>query len=238
VTGLAADEAEAIKRLTSQVEDGISDAVCELLYGLARDVPEGQAIVEVGGGKDKSTVWLVRGSEAGKKNKVFSFSSQKESPDSVKADFNTNLAGAGIQDIQDTLVSRHEAAEEAARRWKGNVGLLRINTLHEYEDIKRVILVWQRHLSPDARVVIHGCDQSGTERVIRESVGSIGYFTYEQSVDTTTVLAIDGCTHYWVINSDEIGICKHCGRQRNFKRLARETIETETRKRKAVKKGK
>lgn len=235
MTGLAADEAEAIKRLTSQNEDCISDAVCELLYGLARDVPEGQAIVEVGGGKGKSTVWLVRGSEAGKKNKVFSFSSQKESPDSVNADFNTNLAGAGIQD---TLVSRHEAAEDAARRWNGNVGLLWINTLHEYEDIKRVILVWQRHLSPDARVVIHGCDQSGTERVIRESVGSIGYFTYEQSVDTTTVLAIDECTHYWVINSDEIGICKHCGRQRNFKRLARETIETESRKRQAGRKGK
>ena len=235
MTGLAADEAEAIKRLTSQNEDCISDAVCELLYGLARDVPEGQAIVEVGRGKGKSTVWLVRGSEAGKKNKVFSFASQEESPDPVNADFNTNLAGAGIQD---TLVSRHEVAEEAARRWKGNVGLLWINTLHDYEDIKRVMINWQHLLSPNARVVIHGCDQSGTERVIRESVGSLGYFTYEQSVDTTAVLAIDRCTHYWIINSDEIGICRHCGRKRNFKRLARETIETESRKRQAGRKGK
>ena len=235
MSGLASGEVGTVKRLTSQNGDGISDAVCELLYRLARDVPEGQAIVGIGRGKGKSTVWLVRGSEAGKKNKVFSFATQKESPDPVNADFNTILAGAGIQD---TLVSRHEAAEDAARRWKGNVGLLWINTLHEYEDIKRVILVWQRHLSPDARVVIHGCDQSGTERVIRESVGSIGYFTYEQSVDTTTVLAIDGCTHHWMINSDEIGICKYCGRKRNFKSLRREATETGTRRRQAGRKVK
>ena len=235
MTGLAADEAEAVKRLTSQAEDGISDAVCDLLYGLARDVPEGQAIVEIGRGKGKSTVWLVRGSEAGKKNKVFSFASQKASPDTVNADFITNLAGAGIPD---TLVSRHEAAEDAAQRWKENIGLLWVNTSYEYEDIKRVILVWQRHLSSNARVAIHGCDQPGTGRVIRESTGSLGNFTYEQSVDTTKVLAIDGCTHYWIINSDEIGICKYCGRKRNFKRLARETIETESSKRQAGRKGK
>jgi hypothetical protein len=228
MTGLAADEAEAIKHLTSQNEDCISDAVCELLYGLARDVPEGQAIVEVGRGKGKSTVWLVRGSEAGKKNKVFSFSSQKESPDSVNAVFNTNLAEAGIQD---TLVSRHEAAEEAARRWNGYVGLLWVNTSHEYEDIKRVILVWQRHLSPDARIAVLGCDQPGADRVIRENVGSLGDFTYEQSVDTTKVLAIDKCTHYWIINSDEIGICKYCRRKRDFKRMRSESSQMETRKR-------
>ena len=235
MTGFAADEAEAVKRLTSQVEDGISDAVCELLYGLARDVPEGQAIVEIGRGKGKSTVWLVRGSEAGKRNKVFSFASQKAGQDTVNAEFITNLAGAGIQD---TMVSRHEAAEDAARRWKGNIGLLWVNTSYEYEDIKRVIITWQRHLSSNARVAIHGCDQTGTGRVIKESTGSLGNFTYEQSVDTTTVLAIDGCIHYWIINSDEIGICRHCGRKRNFKRLARETIETESRKRQAGRKGK
>ena len=180
-------------------------------------------------------MWLVKGSEAGKKNKVFSFASQKESSDSVNADFNTNLAGAGIQD---TLVSRHEAAEDAARRWKGNIGLLWINTSYEYEDIKRVIITWQRHLSPDARVAIQGCDQPGAGRVIRESIGSLGDFTYEQSVDTTTVLTIDACTHYWIINSDEIGICKYCGRKRNFNRLMRETLEPETGRRQAGRKGK
>ena len=235
MTGLAADEVETVKRLTSQIEDNISDDVCELLYRLARDVPEGQAIVEIGRGKGKSTVWLVKGSEAGKKNKVFSFASQKESPDPVNADFTTNSVGAGIQD---TTVSRHEAAEGAARRWKGNIGLLWVNTSHEYEDIKRVIITWQRHLSPNARVAIHGCDQPATGRVIRESAGSLGDFTYEQSVDSTTVLAIDGCTHYWMINSDEIGICKYCGRKRNFKRLMRETLETENRRRQVGRKGK
>jgi len=210
--------------------------VCTNLWtgqGCAR--PEGQVIVELGRGKGRSTVWLVKGSEAGKKNKVFSFASQKESSDSVNADFNTNLAGAGIQD---TLVSRHEAAEDAARRWKGNVGLLWVNTSLDYEDIKRVMINWQHHLSPNARVAIHDCDQPGTDRVIRESIGSLGNFTFEQTVDTTMVLTIDGCTHYWKINSDEIGVCKCCGRKRNFKRLTREATETGTRRIQAGRKGK
>jgi hypothetical protein len=231
MTGFAADEAEAVKRLTSQVEDGISDAVCELLYGLARDVPEGQAIVEIGRGKGKSTVWLVRGSEAGKRNKVFSFASQKASPDTVNADVISNLAGAGTQD---TLVSRHEAAEDAGRRWKGNIGLLWVNTSYEYEDIKRVTLVWQRHLSSNARIVIHDCNQPGMGRFIGEITGSLGDFTYEQSIDTTVVLTIDGCTHYWIIDSNDIGSCKYCGRKRNFKRIMKEGDTAGARKRRTT----
>ena len=235
MSSLAASDVETLKCLTNEAEVGISDAVCELLYRLARDVPEGQAIVEAGRGKGKSTAWLVKGSEAGRKNKVFSFASRKEGPNPEDADFTTNL---GQVEFQGTLVLPPQAAEDAALRWKGSIGLLWINTSHEYEDIKRMIITWQRHLSPDARIAILGCDQPGASQVIRESTGSLGNFTYAQTVDTTIVLTIDECIHYWLIDSYEVGVCKYCGRLRNFKRLARESIETETRKRLEVRKRK
>lgn len=225
---LVPGKVKTIRHLTSGIEDGISDSVGELLYKLARGVPEGQAIVEIGRGKGKSTLCLVRGSEAGRKNKVFSFASTQEGPDQGKVDSNIDLAEAGIQDI---LISRHETAEDAARGWKENIGLLWINTSSEYEDIKRIILAWQRHLPPGARVIIHGCDQPGIGRFIKESIGSLGDFTYEQSADNTTVLTIDRCIHHWIIDSAELGICKHCGRQRNFKRMTREATVPRTRKR-------
>jgi len=237
-----ANEVESVRQLTSEIEGCISDAEGELLYRLAKDVPEGQAIVEVGRGKDKSTVWLAKGSEAGEKNKVYSIASHKGSPDHVRVDeenmhteFIANLTKARIQD---TVVSLHETSEEAARRWKEKIGLLWINTSHEYEDVKKVVLSWQRYLYPNAIVAVHGCDQPGPSQVVKECLGNLGYFTLVQSVDTTMVVAVDKCIHYWIIDSHEIGICKYCGRKRNFGRLSREATETETKKRQAGKKGK
>ena len=220
-----ANEVESVRQLTNEIEGCISDAEGELLYRLAKDVPEGQAIVEIGRGKNKSIVWLAKGSEAGEKNKVYSIASHKGIPDHEKVDeenmhteFIANLNKARVQD---TVVSLHETSEEAARRWKEKIGLLWINTSHEYEDVKKVILSWQRHLYPNAIVAVHGCNQPGPSKVVKECLGNLGYFTFEQSVDTTMVITVDKCIHYWIINSLEIGICKYCGRKRNFKRLSR-----------------
>jgi len=220
-----ANEVESVRQLTNKIEGCISDAEGELLYRLAKDVPEGQAIVEVGRGKDKSTVWLAKGSEAGEKNKVYSIASHKGSPDHVKLDeenmhteFIANLTKARVQDI---VVSLHETSEEAAIRWKEKIGLLWINTSHEHEDVKKVILSWQRHLYPNAMVAVHGCNQPGPSQVVKECLGDLGYFTFEQSVDTTMVVRVDKCIHYWIIDSNEIGVCKYCGRKRNFQRLRR-----------------
>ncbi len=235
-----ANEVESVRQLTSEIEGCISDAEGELLYRLAKAVPEGQAIVEVGRGKGKSTVWLAKGSEAGDKNKVYSIASHKGSPDHVNVDeenMHTEFILTKAR-VQDTVVSLHETSEDAARRWKEKIGLLWINTSHEYEDVKKVILSWQRHLSPNAIVAVHGCNQPGPSQAVKECLGNLGYFTFEQSVDTTMVVTVDKCIHYWIINSLEIGICKYCGRKRNFRRLSREATETETKRREAGKKGK
>jgi len=236
------NDIEKVRQLTSKNEGCISDAEGELLYKLARDAPDGQVIVEIGRGKGKSTVWLAKGAEAGQKNKVYSIASHKGSQthanangENTNTEFITNLTKARVQD---TVVSLNEASDEAARRWKEKIGLLWINASHEYEDVKRVLLSWQRHLLPNARVAIHGCDNSGPVRVIKEHLGELGDFTFEQSVESIIVVTVDKCIHYWIIDSDEIGICKYCGRKINFKRLSRETTETETRRRQAGRKGK
>ncbi len=237
-----ANEVESVRQLTSEIEGCISDAEGELLYRLAKDVPEGQVIVEVGRGKDKSIVWLAKGSEAGEKNKVYSIASHKRSADHVKVDeknihaeFIANLTKVRVQD---TVVALYETSEEAARKWKGKIGLLWINISREYEDIKKVILSWQRHLYPNVNVAVHGCNQPEPSQAVKECLGDLGYFTFKQSVDTTMVFTFDKCIHYWEIDSLEVGICRYCGRKRNFKRLGREAIETETRRREAGKKRK
>jgi len=236
------NDIEKVRQLTSKNEGCISDAEGELLYKLARDVPDGQVIVEIGRGKGKSTVWLAKGAEAGQRNKVYSIASHKGSQthanangENTNTEFITNLTKARVQD---TVVSLNEASDEVARRWKEKIALLWINASHEYEDAKRVLVSWERYLSPNARVAIHGCDHSGPARVIKEHLGNLGDFTFEQSVDTTLVLTIDKCIHHWIIDSNEIGICKLCGRKRNFERLRRVALETENKRRQVGRKKK
>ena len=220
--GSSASEVETLGSLTSKIEDEISDAVCKMLYAQAKGVPEGQVIVALSRVTGKATECLVRGSEAGKKNKVFSFVSDKES-----ADFAINPGRHGSQDL---LVLRHEADQDATRRCKDEIGLLWVNAFNEYQDLKRILRCWQCHLSPDARVVVNSCDQQGPKRVITEYLGDLGDFQYEQTVDNTIVFTIDQCAHHWMIDAEQMGVCKYCGRKRNFKRLMREATEAETRR--------
>lgn len=217
-------EVEIIGSLKSQIEDEISDAVCQMLYAQAKDVPKGQVIVALSRVKGKATECLIKGSEAGNKNKVFSFVSDRES-----ADFAINPDRHGNQDI---LVLRHEADEDAARRCKDEIGLLWVNASNDYEDLKRILRRWVSHLSPNARVVMNNCDQPGPKRVITEYLGNLGDFQYEQAVDNTMVFTIDQCAHHWIIDSEQMGVCKYCGRKRNFKRLMREATEAEAKRHK------
>ncbi|GAI89878.1 unnamed protein product, partial [marine sediment metagenome] len=89
----------------------------------------------------------------------------------------------------------------------------------------------QRHWSPEAKVVLRGYNQPGVARVIKEYIGSYGNFVFVDSVGTVAVLAVDRCVHYWVIDYNEFGICKYCGRKRDFKQMRGESSHTETKRR-------
>jgi len=186
----------------------LSGSECELLYKLARGVPVGQVIVALKSSEDEAAAWLARGANEATGNNVHS----------------VNIRNADY--------------ETMSRRCKEKVGLLWYNASCEYEDVRKALLSWQRHLSAEVMVVLQGYQQPGVARVIRECTGSYGNFVFIDSVGTIAVLAVDRCVHYWVIDCNEFGICKYCGRKRNFKRLSIEATETETKRREAGKKRK
>jgi len=232
-------DVEKVKKLTSNIEDGISDTEGELLYNLAKNVPESQVIVEIGRGNGKSTVWLAKGSIEGKMNKIYNVRSRlgeskdvESDNDDSNSDFVTNLEKAGVYSVVDCS---YTDSEDTSRKWKDKVGLLCINTLNEYEDIKGILRSWECHLSPIARVVLHDCEKLGPARIIKEYLGSLGDFIYEQRAGALMVMTIDECIHHWIIDANEIGVCRYCGRTRNFKRLRREADTAGIRRRQATK---
>lgn len=231
-------DVEKVKKLTSNIEDGISDTEGELLYNLAKNVPESQVIVEIGRGNGKSTVWLAKGSIEGKVNKTYNVRSRLGESKDVESDkddsdseFVTNLEKAGVHSVVDYS---YTDSEDTSRKWRNKVGLLCINTLNEYEDIKEILRSWECHLSPSARVVLYGCEKPGPARIIKEYLGNLGDFVHEKRVGALMVMMIDGCIHHWIIDANEIGACRYCGRIRNFKRLRREADTAGIRRRQAT----
>jgi len=232
-------DVEKARKATSGIDDRISDAEGELLYNLAKNVPEGQVIVEIGKGNGESTVWLAKGSVDGKMNKIYNIKpclgeSQdiESNRDEGNSDFVTGLEKAGAYSVVD---GSYKDSEDTSRKWKDKVGLLCIDTLDEYADMKEALRSWECHLSTNARVVLHGCEKPGPARIIKEYLGSLGDFIYEQRVGALMVMMVDECIHHWVIDANEIGVCRSCGRTRNFKRIRREADTAGIRRRQATK---
>ncbi len=165
----------------------VSGSEGELLSKLARGVPVGQVIVALNSSEDEATTWLARGANEATGNNVH----------------NVNM--------------REAVHEPMSWRCKEKVGLLWYNASCEYEDVKKAFLSWQTYLSREARVILRGHEQPGIARVIKEYIGSYGNLVFVDSVGTIAVLAVDRCVHYWVIDCNQFGICKYCGRKRNFK---------------------
>jgi len=184
-------EIEQVKRLAGEIDGWLSDAEGELLYKLAKNVPKGQAIVEIGSWQGKSTVWLAKGTEAGQKNKVYAIDPHRgsgahvsEGEEDTYPTFLVNLSKAGVINRVVPLVM---TSSEAAQYWQGSVGLLWIDGSHEYEHVKRDFLLWKQYLLPGSMVALHDCDKEeypGPARVAEEYLVNSDEFVITHHVDT------------------------------------------------------
>jgi len=219
-------ERQRMGQSTDEIEGRLSTAEYKMLYELAKIVPSNQAIVEITCGQGEVAKCLAGGAQAGHGNKVSKIILHPANEPGTTSDgihtHETTKNDSDTTGTRGTVITLPTSADAAAKRWKEQIGLLVISDVNEYEDVKSVFLCWQRYLSQDARVTIFDCSKPGPARAVREQVGDCGNFSSIRSVGATVILALDRCRHHWIINSDEIGICKYCERKRNFKRLARE----------------
>jgi len=189
------NEIEEARRFASEIDGWLSHAEGKLLYELAKNVPMGKAIVEIGSWKGKSTIWLAKGAEAGHRNKVFAIDPHRGSESHVSEGggdtypiFLVNLSKARVKDMVVPLVM---TSSEAARYWQGSVGLLWVDGSHEYEDVKHDFLVWKQYLAFGAMVVLHDCDKPGPASVAEEYSVNSNEFVITHRVDT--ILAARKC---------------------------------------------
>ncbi len=186
-------EMEEARSLTARVEGWLQDCEGELLFNLARGCEGRGAIVEVGSWKGKSTIWLGRGSLAGKKAHVWAVDPHTGSGEHHEAfgsvwtfdEFKKNVTESGLDEVVTPIV---KTSEEAALSFREPVELVFIDGAHDYESARRDFELWSPKVVDGGIVALHDttCGE-GPRRVVVESlcgsqrfrgvhlVGSIAY---------------------------------------------------------------
>ena len=136
----------------------INDNEGRYLYMLAKGC--GGNIVEIGSWEGMSTVYLALGSKAGGGGRVFAIDPHRGTSDfhevygveDTEPIFRENIKRAGVDDIAIPLVMK---SEEAAKGWTEPISLLWIDGAHEYENVRKDILLWEPYLEEGGVIAFH-----------------------------------------------------------------------------------
>ena len=175
-------EIRRIKELTDHVDGWLHDTEGELLYRLAKGRQGKGVIVEIGSWKGKSTIWLARGSQEGKKIKVYAIdphtgsAEHKESlgTTSTFREFQSNIQTARVEDIVVPLV---KTSEEASRNFPAPVEFVFIDGAHEYDFVKLDFEVWSPRIIQGGIIAFHDTiGWPGPKQVVKEFIVSSNSF--------------------------------------------------------------
>ena len=153
--------------VAADVEGWLTPAQGRRLFEAARRVPAGQAVVEVGSHRGKSTILLAAALRDGVVlTAVDPFDDPRwgGGPESL-AVFEANLARAGVTD----RVTLHRGlSKDAAKAWDGpEVGLAWIDGAHDRESVLLDIDGWGPHLAEGGSMLVHDAFSAiGTTRAV------------------------------------------------------------------------
>ncbi|HEY6568541.1 MAG TPA: class I SAM-dependent methyltransferase [Actinomycetota bacterium] len=135
------------------------------LAQLASDVPQYQAIVEIGTHTGLSTCWMAEGSERGRGAHITAVDpwapprpGTQDDPfglvdgDGVYRQFAKNLAD---EHHWGTVTPLRARSIEAAGLWVQPVGLVFIDAIHEYDAVRRDYLAWEPHVPVGGWIAFH-----------------------------------------------------------------------------------
>lgn len=161
-----------------EVPGPLPPEVGHLLAHLAHDVPADQAIVEVGSYFGRSTCFLAAGALVGQGAQVWAIDPW-DMPGNTDAKrhaftdprtrirFHQHLEACGVAD-QVTPVQAF--SREVAADWDGPpIGLLFIDAIHSYDEVRADYRAWRPHLAPGAKVAFDDANTSrfGVGRFVR-----------------------------------------------------------------------
>lgn len=181
------EELLAAKKIAGAAEGWLSDDQGAFLFLSAKGGPGKGEIVEIGSWKGRSTIWLARGSKSAGREKVYAIDphigSYENKDENTYRAFMENIRQAGVADHVVPMVTK---SEEAAAKWSRPIRLLWIDGSHEYEDVKKDILLWSRFLVDGGIIALDDTvTREGPKKAVKELV-SRGEFSGLGFVDNMT----------------------------------------------------
>lgn len=177
------------------------------LYDLARAVPAGGHVVEIGSWQGKSAVVLGKGLAASAGSRLHCvdpfnadgcppslplFAERRARLDcSLREGFERNLRRHGVADRVEVWQGY---SQDVAARFPHAIDLLFIDGNHEYEAVRQDFELWTSKLRPGGVVCLHdACDKfPGVERLIAESIADDTGFAGHRRVDSLYVARRQG----------------------------------------------
>lgn len=171
----------------------MDDAEIALLYKLAREVPAGGVIVEIGSYQGKSAITLGTGAqEAGAL--VWTIDPHED----LQVTEQTRYGMENHAALLENLTTYHLGAvvrvvalrsDEVARIWTRPIDLLWIDGSHEYMDVRRDFEQWSAFVKPDGKIAMHDTSGHwpGVTRFIQE-LATAGDWDISDPVNATSVL--------------------------------------------------
>ena len=172
------DELDKYVDIAMSAEGQISRAEVRRLIELARNVPAGEVIVEIGTFRGRSTIALALGAIMGNANRVYAIDPHVEFQGvfggqfgpSDQAELYGNLVKARVGHIV-AVVSL--SSQAAAHAWtQKNVGLLWIDGDHRYAAVCADFNSWYRFVARDGLVAFHDRSAPGVEQLVAELVSN------------------------------------------------------------------
>ena len=206
-------EIDLVKEIADRADGWLRDAEGEFLYNAAKNCQGKGVIVEIGSWKGKSTIWLAKGSKAGRNAKIYAVdphtgaSWYKKMHGEVWTfeEFKQNIKEANVEDAVVPIV---KTSRDAARDWDGKpIELLWVDGEHEYEVAKSDFDLWSPYLVEGGIIAFHDTiGWPGPRKVVREriynshnfaNVGFIGSLTYARKVRQNSL--VDRLRNRWVL---------------------------------------
>lgn len=135
------------KKATENIEGWLTEDEGIALYNIARKTKTGNAIVEVGSWKGKSTICLGNGSRDGNRVKIFSIDPHIGSSEHQKKfgdvdtfeEFTQNIIKAGVAEFVEPI---RDTSENVAESIDQRIEFVFIDGAHEYKFVKLDFELW------------------------------------------------------------------------------------------------
>lgn len=176
-------EIKEIKNIIQNIDGWLADSEGEFLYKTSKRCKGKGDIVEIGSWKRRSTIWLGKGSKAGKNLKIHGIDPHAGSSEHKNwfgeidtfEEFKNNIRKAKVDDI---IISYRCTSEEAAsQREKKPIEFLWIDGAHEYELVHLDYTLWEPLLIEGGIIAFHDTLGGGPWQVVKKYLFDGNHFT-------------------------------------------------------------